>query len=177
MLRVEKNIDGRKCLVLTMKRKLLLSIMVGIFICLGVGFLAGQATQMSVKTWYTTLDKPFFTPPDWLFAPVWSLLYLLMGVALGRVWYFGIHHRWGKTAVYHFVFQLLVNGLWSLVFFGLKNPIAAMVVILVLLVLIVRTIQQFKTVDLLASRLLYPYLVWVCFATFLNGGIVLLNFF
>jgi tryptophan-rich sensory protein len=74
------------------------------------------------------------------------------------------------------VFQLLVNGLWSLVFFGLKNPIAAMVVILVLLVLIVRTIQQFKTVDLLASRLLYPYLIWVCFATFLNGGIVLLNF-
>jgi tryptophan-rich sensory protein len=74
------------------------------------------------------------------------------------------------------VFQLLVNGLWSLVFFGLKNPIAAMVVILVLLVLIVRTIQQFKMVDLLASRLLYPYLIWVCFATFLNGGIVLLNF-
>lgn len=145
-------------------------------VCLMVGFLAGQVTQISVNTWYPTLKKPFFTPPSWLFAPVWTLLYLLMGIAVGRVWSYGIHHRWVKTAVYHFGLQLLVNGLWSLIFFGLKNPIGALVVIGVLLFMIARTIEQFRTVDLLATRLLYPYLIWACFATFLNAGIVFLNF-
>lgn len=159
-----------------MKRKLLLSIVGGVLVSMSLGFLAGQATQSSVNTWYTTLEKPFFNPPNWIFAPVWTVLYLLMGIAVGRVWNYGIHHRWVKTAVYHFVFQLLVNGLWSLVFFGLRNPIGAMVVIVVLLFLIVRTIQQFRVVDLTATRLLYPYLIWVVFASFLNAGIVLLNF-
>ena len=145
-------------------------------VCLTVGFLAGQVTQISGNTWYPTLKKPFFTPPGWLFAPVWTLLYLLMGIAVGRVWSYGIQHRWVKTAVYYFGLQLLVNGLWSLIFFGLKNPIGALVVIGVLLYMIVRTLQQFRSVDLLATRLLYPYLIWVCFATFLNAGIVFLNF-
>jgi tryptophan-rich sensory protein len=159
-----------------MKRKLLFSIVGGVIVSMLVGFLAGQATQSSVNTWYTSLEKPFFNPPNWIFAPVWTVLYLLMGIAVGRIWNYGIHHRWVKSAVYHFGFQLLVNGLWSLVFFGLRNPIWAMVVILVLLFLIVRTIQQFRIVDLLAARLLYPYLIWVVFATYLNAGIVSLNF-
>ena len=159
-----------------MKKKLLLSIVGGVLVSMSLGFLAGQATQSSVNTWYTTLEKPFFNPPNWIFAPVWTVLYLLMGIAVGRVWYYGIHHRLFNTAVYHFGFQLLVNGLWSLVFFGLRNPIGAMVVIVVLLFLIVRTIQQFRVVDLTATRLLYPYLIWVVFASFLNAGIVLLNF-
>lgn len=159
-----------------MKRKLLFSIVGGVIVSMLVGFLAGQATQSSVNTWYASLEKPFFNPPNWIFAPVWTVLYLLMGIAVGRIWNYGIHHRWVKSAVYHFGFQLLVNGLWSLVFFGLRNPIWAMVVILVLLFLIVRTIQQFRVVDLTATRLLYPYLIWVVFASFLNAGIVLLNF-
>ena len=159
-----------------MKRKLLFSIVGGVIVSMLVGFLAGQATQSSVNRWYASLEKPFFNPPNWIFAPVWTVLYLLMGIAVGRIWNYGIHHRWVKSAVYHFGFQLLVNGLWSLVFFGLRNPIWAMVVILVLLFLIVRTIQQFRIVDLLAARLLYPYLIWVVFATYLNTGIVLLNF-
>jgi tryptophan-rich sensory protein len=159
-----------------MKRKLLFSIVGGVIVSMLVGFLAGQSTQSSFNTWYASLEKPFFNPPNWIFAPVWTVLYLLMGIAVGRIWNYGIHHRWVKSAVYHFGFQLLVNGLWSLVFFGLRNPIWAMVVILVLLFLIVRTIQQFRIVDLLAARLLYPYLIWVVFATYLNAGIVLLNF-
>ena len=158
-----------------MKRKLLISVVGGVIISMSVGFLAGQATQSSIDTWYATLEKPFFNPPNWIFAPVWTVLYVLMGIAVGRVWNYGIHHRWVKTAIYHFGFQLLVNGLWSLVFFGLKNPIGAMAVIVVLLFLIVRTIQQFRIVDLMGTRLLYPYLIWVVFATFLNAGIVLLN--
>lgn len=159
-----------------MNKKLLFSIAIGVLLCLGVGFLAGQATQMSVKTWYATLEKPFFTPPDWLFAPVWTLLYVLMGVAVGRVGYFSLHHREGRTASYLFGFQLLLNGLWSLVFFGLRNPVGGLMVILILLLVIVKTIQQFKKVDILATQLMFPYLIWVIFATFLNGGVVYLNF-
>ena len=176
MTGVEKNIADLKCLVLIMNKKLVFSIVVGVMVCLSVGFLAGQATQTSVNTWYASLEKPFFNPPNWIFAPVWTLLYLLMGVAVARVWNYGIHHRWVKRAVYLFGFQLLINGLWSLVFFGLRNPIGALIVIVVLLFLIFRTIQQFRTVDVLATRLLYPYLIWVSFATFLNAGIVFLNF-
>ena len=159
-----------------MKKKVLFSVAGGVIVSLTVGFIGSQVTQTTVNTWYTTLEKPFFNPPNWLFAPVWTVLYLLMGIAVGRVWSYGIHHRWVKSAVYHFGFQLLFNGLWSLVFFGLKNPVWAMVVILILLFLIVRTIQQFRIVDLLATRLLFPYLIWVCFAGFLNAGIVFLNF-
>ena len=159
-----------------MKRKLFFSIGVGVILCLGVGFLAGQATQMSVKTWYTTLEKPFFTPPDQIFAPVWTMLYLLMGIAVGRIRHYGIHQQKGKKALYYFGLQLLVNGLWSLVLFGLRNPLWGMVVILILLFLIMKTIEEFKTIDLLAARLLFPYFLWVFYAAFLNGGIVLLNF-
>jgi len=159
-----------------MKGKLLVSIALGIILCLGVGYLAGQVTKMSVNTWYATLEKPFFTPPDWLFAPVWTMLYLLMGIAVGRVWYFRKHFSWGKTAIYYFCYQLLVNALWSLVFFWLRNPIASLAVILLLLFLIVKTLQQFSGIDVWATRLLYPYLIWVFFATLLNVGIVILNF-
>jgi tryptophan-rich sensory protein len=159
-----------------MRRKLFFSTVVGVTVSMLVGFFAGQASQSSVNTWYATLEKPFFNPPNWIFAPVWTLLYLLMGIAVGRVWNYGIHHRWVKTAIYHYGFQLLVNGLWSLVFFGLRCPILGMVVILVLLFLIVRTIQQFRIIDIMAARLLYPYLIWVVFAAFLNAAIVLLNF-
>jgi len=159
-----------------MNKKLVFSIVVGVMVCLSVDFLVGQATQTSVNTWYTSLEKPFFNPPNWIFAPVWTLLYLLMGVGVGRVWNYGILHHGVKRGVYLFGFQLLLNGLWSLVFFGLRNPIGALLVILVLLFLIFRTIQQFRTVDLLAARLLYPYLIWVSFATFLNAEIIILNF-
>ena len=159
-----------------MKRKLIFPIIIGVIICFTVGIVASQITQISVNTWYPTLKKPFFTPPSWLFAPVWTLLYLLMGIALGRVWYFGIQQSHVKKAVYLFGFQLLFNGLWSLVFFGLKNPIGGLVVIVALFFLTIKTVQQFKTIELFASRLLYPYLIWICFASLLNGGIVFLNY-
>tara|TARA_B100001059_G_scaffold203492_1_gene212201 strand:- start:38150 stop:38683 length:534 start_codon:yes stop_codon:yes gene_type:complete len=176
MTGVEKNIADLKYLVLFMSKKLVFSIVVGVMVCLSVGFLAGQATQTSVNTWYASLEKSFFNPPNWIFAPVWTLLYLMMGIAVGRVWNYGIQHRCVKRLVYLFGFQLLLNGLWSIVFFGLRNPIGSLVVVVVLLFLIFRTIQQFRTVDLLAARLLYPYLIWVSFATFLNAEIVFLNF-
>ncbi|KPM32738.1 Protein CrtK [Croceitalea dokdonensis DOKDO 023] len=157
-----------------MKRKLL-KIAVAVGICVLIGFLSSIATQSSVNDWYVTLNKPSFNPPNWLFAPVWTLLYVMMGVAAGLVWSKGFHHVWVKTALYHFGFQLLLNAMWSIVFFGLKNPLMALFVILVLLVMIALTIKWFKVVSKKAAWLMLPYLIWVSFATALNFSIWYLN--
>ena len=148
---------------------------ISVAVCLLIGALSGFATQSSVNTWYPELAKPAFTPPNWLFAPVWTLLYLLMGIAAGLVWARGLHHSWVKTALYYFGFQLLVNGSWSLVFFGLQNPPVALGVIAVLLVLIALTIRWFRVVSKPAAWMMVPYLFWVLFASLLNLRIVQLN--
>lgn len=144
-------------------------------ICLLIGFVSGIVTHASVDSWYAALEKPAFTPPNWVFAPVWTLLYILMGIAAGLVWARGFYHLWVKTALYYFGFQLLFNGLWSIVFFGFRQPFAALLVILVLAVLIILTIKWFKIVSPVAAYLLVPYLVWVFYATYLNYRIWALN--
>lgn len=143
--------------------------------CLLVGFLSSFATQSSVNSWYLTLNKPSFNPPNWVFAPVWTVLYILMGIAAGLVWAKGYYHLWVKTALYHFVFQLLLNALWSIVFFGLKNPFIALLIITGLNVLLLFTFKSFKVADTKAAYLLLPYMVWVGFATVLNFAIWYLN--
>jgi len=153
----------------------IISSVLGIVLSLSVGFLSGQVTQSAIPTWYAALEKPFFSPPNWVFAPVWTLLYTLMGWAAGRVWFYGRRHLWGKTALYHFGAQLIFNGLWSLVFFGLRNPLLGLLVILILWVLIERTLYWFRLVDKKAAYMLYPYLAWVSFATVLNAAIWYLN--
>lgn len=157
-----------------MKKKALY-IVIAVTICLLIGFLAGFATQSSVDTWYNTLNKPSFNPPNWIFAPVWTILYILMGIAAGLVWAKGFYHIWVKTALYYFGFQLLFNALWSIVFFGFQKPFWALLVILVLLILILLTIKWFKIVSRPAAYLLLPYLLWVSFAMVLNYKIWELN--
>ena len=156
-------------------KKSIYYILVSVAVCLLVGFLSGFATQSSVNDWYLTLNKPFFNPPNWVFAPVWSVLYILMGVAAGLVWAKGYYHIWVKTALYHFVFQLLLNALWSIVFFGLKNPFGALLIIIALNVLLAFTFKWFKVVKPRAAYLLLPYMTWVGFASLLNGAIWYLN--
>ena len=156
-------------------KKRILYIALSVLVCLAIGFLSSIATQSSVNDWYTTLNKPSFTPPNYLFAPVWTALYIMMGVAAGIVWSKGYHHIWVKTALYHFVFQLLLNALWSIVFFGLKNPLAGMVVILALLTMIILTIKWFKVISKPAAFLMIPYVLWVAFASALNYKIWELN--
>ncbi len=161
-----------------MKRKrsqLIIATTLGIILCLAIGFLSSRITSEAIPIWYNGLNKPFFSPPNWLFAPVWSVLYLLMGIAIGRVWYYGRRHRWGKTALYHFIAQLIFNGLWSLIFFGLRNPLLALIVIIILWILIERTIYWFRVVDKKSAYMLYPYLIWVSFASLLNASILYLN--
>ncbi|MEK6153327.1 TspO/MBR family protein [Flavobacteriaceae bacterium 3-367] len=155
--------------------KKVVNIGIAVGICLLIGFLSGFATQSSVNDWYMTLNKPSFNPPNWIFAPVWTVLYIMMGIAAGIVWAKGFHHIWVKTALYHFGFQLLFNALWSIVFFGFKNPFWALLVILILLLLILLTIKWFKVVSKTAAYLLIPYFLWVCFATMLNYRIWEMN--
>ncbi|MBT9187392.1 MULTISPECIES: TspO/MBR family protein [Zobellia] len=157
-----------------MKKKALY-IICAVSICLAIGFLSSFATQSSVNDWFTTLNKPSFNPPNWVFAPVWTVLYIMMGVAAGIVWAKGLYHLWVQTALYHFGFQLLLNAAWSIVFFGLKEPLLALLVIITLLIVLAITIKWFKVVSKPAAWLLVPYLLWVCFATVLNYKLWELN--
>ncbi|QLG45749.1 TspO/MBR family protein [Costertonia aggregata] len=157
-----------------MKKKIIY-IAISVIVCLIIGFLSSIVTQTSVDTWFLTLKKPSFNPPNWLFAPVWTVLYILMGVSAGLVWAKGFYHKWVKTALYFFGLQLLFNATWSIAFFGLRNPLWALFIILVLLLLILLTIRWFRVIDRLAAYLLLPYLFWVLFATVLNYKIWELN--
>ncbi|WP_127137205.1 TspO/MBR family protein [Flagellimonas oceanensis] len=156
-------------------KKRIVYIAISVLVCLVIGFLSSIATQSSVNDWYVTLSKPSFTPPNYLFAPVWTALYIMMGIAAGLVWSKGYHHVWVKTALYHFVFQLLLNALWSIVFFGLKNPFGGMIVILALLTMIILTIKWFRVISKPAALLMVPYVLWVAFASTLNYKIWELN--
>ena len=140
-----------------------------------VGLAATPFTISAIPTWYQTLQKPTFSPPNWIFGPVWTILYFLMGVAAYLIWIKGLEKMAVKTALKFFLVQLLFNFLWSILFFGLHSPILALIDILILWILIVITVIKFYKISKTASYLLIPYLLWVSFATILNLSIVLLN--
>jgi len=135
------------------------------------GAVGGSITATSVRTWYLTLTKPPGTPPNWVFAPVWTTLFVMMGVAAWRVW------RVQRTgpALRLWGWQLAVNVMWTPVFFGLHSPRFALVIILTLLVLVAATIRVFLRIDRWAALLLLPYLGWSLYATYLNTGFWWLN--
>jgi translocator protein len=143
-----------------------------IILCLGIGGVAGVVTADAVVTWFPTLQKPSFNPPSWVFAPVWTLLYLMMAIAAWRVWLEGPTAR---PALNLFFIQLVLNFAWSLLFFGLHSPILALVDIVALWIMIVLTMRAFFKIAKPAGWLLAPYLAWVSFATILNFSIWWLN--
>ena len=147
----------------------------GILLCEGVGVVAAVATQSSVETWYPTLAKPFFTPPDWLFAPVWIALYAMMGVAAALVWREGLGARGVQVALALFAAQLALNGAWSLVFFGARSITGGLVVIVLLWIALAATMRAFFPLRPAAGWLLVPYLAWVTYALALNAAIWRLN--
>lgn len=139
---------------------------------LGVGALGGFFTANSVRVWYPTLTHPPLTPPDWVFAPVWTTLYVLMAVAAWLVWRRGPA---GNDGLRLWGWQLLVNAIWSPLFFGVRSPGSAMIVILALLLLVAMTAYMFRRIHRGAGILMLPYLGWVSFATYLNIGFWWLN--
>ena len=154
---------------------LTLKIIIAVILCLLVGFLTGFATQSSITDWYAFLNKPSFNPPNWLFAPVWTVLYTMMGIAAALIWHKGWESSGVKAALGLFTLQLLLNGSWSLIFFGLRQPMPALIVIIILWALIFWCILRFMKLRKAAGYLLIPYLLWVSFATLLNYSIVALN--
>jgi translocator protein len=146
-----------------------------IAVCLAVGGLAGWVTSQSVVEWYPTLNKPSWNPPPWIFAPVWTTLYVMMGVAAWLVWMKNIRFSGVRVALILFGVQLALNGLWSFLFFKFHSPAWALVDILALLATLALTVVAFFNQSKLAGLLLVPYLAWVSFATFLNYTIWQLN--
>jgi len=150
-------------------------LLVSIAVPLAVGGLAGVATSRGVAEWYPTLVKPAFTPPSWVFGPVWTVLYVTMGVAAFLVWRRGLDAGGVRISLAVFLVQLALNGLWSVLFFGMKAPGAAFVEIIVLWISIAVTTGLFWRVAPLSGVLLLPYLAWVTFAAVLNGSLWALN--
>jgi tryptophan-rich sensory protein len=154
----------------------IVKIAIAVAIGLGVGFGSSLVTQSSITTWYPTINKPSFNPPNEVFAPVWTILYVMMGVSAGLVWSkMEVVPVLVKKALWVFTIQLILNALWSFLFFGLQNPFLALAEIMLLWLMIFETIKLFKPIDALASKLMIPYLLWVSFAMVLNGSIWWLN--
>ena len=153
----------------------IIKLIVSIVVCQLAGVIGGLFTSRSVSTWYPTLKKPSFNPPDWVFGPVWISLYFLMGVSAYLVWRKGLAQDGAKVALTVFLAQLVLNSAWSVAFFGLRSPLSGVVVIAFLWIAIVATMILFSRVSTPAVILLIPYVVWVSFAAVLNTSIYLLN--
>lgn len=153
----------------------LLKLIASILVCFLAGGLGNIFTIPAIPTWYAGLNKPFFSPPNWLFGPAWTTLYILMGIALFLVWQKETKNKKVQEGLKLFGIQLLLNASWSPVFFGAKNLFLAFVIIIFMWIFILKTILAFGKIDKRAGYLLYPYLLWVSFATILNFSVWLLN--
>ncbi len=152
-----------------------LKLLISIAVPLLVGGLSGIATARGVQEWYPTLVKPAFNPPSWVFGPVWTFLYILMGIAAFLVWQKGWDNRLVRAALALFAVQLILNGLWSILFFGMQSPGLAFVEIIILWLSILATVLLFWRVIPVGGMLVLPYEAWVTFAAVLNGSIWILN--
>jgi len=148
-----------------------------ILICELAGVIGSLFTYQSIQDWYNTgkLNKPAFSPPNWLFAPVWVTLYLLMGISAYLIWEKGIKKKKVRDSLMVFGAQLVLNALWSVLFFGLRCPLCGFIEIILLWVAMVLTILKFYKISRAAAALLIPYILWVTFAMILNFYVWNLN--
>jgi len=151
-------------------------LIISVLIPLAVGFVGSFFTSDAIGNWYAGLEKPSFNPPSWLFAPAWTILYILIGISFYIVWKEGLEDLKNKNIVIGvYSVQLFLNLLWSILFFGLRNPLWALIEIIVLWFVILLNIVVFYRVRKEAGILLVPYLLWVSFASILNYYIFILN--
>jgi len=158
-----------------MKLRDILKLIIAVLIVELAGVIGGSFTAPAISNWYPTLSKPALNPPNWIFAPVWTTLYALMGVAAFLIWRHGLRQRKVRVALTIFSVQLVLNIFWSIIFFGFQNPYLAFIEILILWLAIIWTILVFYKISRLAACLLMPYIIWVSFAAYLNYFIWLLN--
>ena len=152
-----------------------LKFIISIFTPLLIGGLSGFFTANSISGWYATIQKPSFNPPNWIFGPVWTLLYVMMGIALFVIWKSEADSVLKKQALILFSIQLAVNFCWSLLFFYCESPGCALIDIILMWVLILMTIFSFGKISSFAAWMLVPYIGWVSFAALLNFAIWKLN--
>lgn len=159
--------------------KLLLKIIISCLVCLGLGLLSGLFTADEINQWYATLEKPPFNPPNWIFGPAWTILYLLMGISFALYWQRLQNARMRvlkAKGTRFFVIQFVLNLAWSFLFFKLHNPFLALIEICILWIFILLTIIHFHKIHRTAGWLLVPYILWVSFATVLTASIYVLNY-
>jgi tryptophan-rich sensory protein len=152
-----------------------LKLVISLIVCQFAGFIGSLFTTPAIPTWYVTLNKPSFTPPNWLFSPVWIFLFVLMGLSAFLVWNKGFGDKRVRIALSIFAVQLILNILWSAVFFGFRCPLAGLIEIVILWIAILLTILNFFKVSKTAGLLQIPYILWVSFAAVLNFFIWRLN--
>lgn len=152
-----------------------IKLLVSIGVCLLAGFIGSIFTFQAIPTWYATLNRPSIAPPNWIFGPVWTTLYILMGIALYLVWEKGLDKKEVKIGLIWFAIQLILNTKWSFLFFGMHSPLYGLVAIVFLWFSILLTIIYFFKVSKAAGWLLVPYILWVSFAAYLNYSFWLLN--
>ena len=141
-------------------------------ITFSASLIGGLATINFKEPWYSLLNKPVFNPPDWIFAPVWTTLYLMMTVA---VWIFWHTKNKNINTIYIYFIHLIFNTTWSLVFFVSHNMVLALIILITLIALIINLILRFKRVNMFSVYLMIPYLLWCCFALILNSSLIILN--
>jgi tryptophan-rich sensory protein len=155
--------------------KLFAMIIVSVLICLMVGFVGSIFTAPNIPTWYASLVKPEFAPPNWVFFPVWTTLYILIGISFALIWQSGFRKKENKIAGAVFAIQLFLNGIWSYLFFGLQNIFYGLIGIIAVWISILATMILFYKISKKATYLLIPYILWVSFATFVNYYLWILN--
>ncbi|PIT92953.1 MAG: TspO protein [Candidatus Harrisonbacteria bacterium CG10_big_fil_rev_8_21_14_0_10_38_8] len=152
-----------------------LKLIIAIIVCQLTGLIGSVFTTPSITNWYAEIIKPTLTPPSWVFAPVWTTLFVLMGISAFLVWKKGLDHKDVRIALTIFILQLILNTFWSVIFFGLHNPGGALIEIILLWTTILITITVFYKISKPAGWLLFPYILWVSFAVYLNYSIWMLN--
>ncbi|MFC1962713.1 TspO/MBR family protein [Chloroflexota bacterium] len=157
------------------KLKYVYKLIISIVACQFAGFIGSIFTTSAIPTWYAAIEKPAFTPPNWLFAPAWITLYVLMAIAASIVWQRGLGDKQVRAGLIIFLVQLILNALWSVVFFGLESLLYGIVVIVALWIAILLTTIKFLRISNLAGSLLLPYIGWVTFAVLLTVSIYFLN--
>ncbi len=148
---------------------------VSILVCLSAGMIGSFFTYPAIPVWYAGLNKPFFTPPNWIFAPVWTILYVMMGISAYMIWEKRKENLESVKGLTIFGLQLVLNTMWSVVFFGFKDLFFAFLLIIVLWAAILLNIFQFRKLSTNAALLLGPYIIWVTFAALLNAAVWLMN--
>ena len=155
-----------------MLKNKILSFFLFFIITFSASVVGGSVTINFKEPWYSSLIKSNFNPPDWVFAPVWTILYLMMTIAIWKFWH---SKNRDMNTIYIYFIHIVINTTWSIVFFGLHQILLALIVLLILIILIIILIFKFKRVNYVSAYLMIPYLLWSCYALFLNFNLYILN--